>query len=217
MSAEKNTTTSTPASARPSGAPSWQQLQTAVRNDPRRTLIVMVLVAVLLVLWGRLLLDGKSPSEAIASLTSEPQQADTDSTPVRIGHRPQSGLSLSDWARQPVSPLNRNFFSVPYDDYPPDPNHPQTNHNSNADSANSLSSQADQLKERQILIENLREQASSLSLDGIVMGPNPKASIDGQLVGVGQDIGVTGFRIVVIEPTKIIVLSHGVRIELAMK
>jgi hypothetical protein len=220
MPPEKTQTAPAPvpstAPSRPAGA-SWQQFQSAVRNDPRRTLMLMVLVAVLLVLWGRLLLDGKSPSEAIASLTSPQTPEDTDSTPQHASRRAQYGLSLADWARQPVRPLNRNFFAVPYDFYPPDPSHPPASEKSSSDSANSGSSPADQLKERQILVENIREQASQLSLDGIVMGPNPKASVNGQLVGVGQDISATGFRIVTIEPTRIIVVSHGVRIELAMK
>jgi len=66
-------------------------------------------------------------------------------------------------------------------------------------------------------VENIREQAASLSLEGIVMGPNPKASVNGQLLGVGQDIGATGFRIVKIEPRRVFVESHGIRIDLAMK
>ena len=85
--------------------------------------------------------------------------------------------SLSDWANEPERDLGRNLFSVPYDYYPQDPNHPPPTANTDNGNAKSATTQADQVKERQILIENLREQASSLTLEGTVLGQNPRVWI----------------------------------------
>jgi hypothetical protein len=201
------------------GGAGWtKQIQAAVRSDPRRSTLLMVLVVVLIGLWARLFLNSH-PSEASAAHEAVVAAGLAADNPADLpGHRAQTGLSLADWARQPVNrPLSRNFFTVPYDSYPRDPSHPQTDQHTDNTSAKSASSQADQIRERQILVENVREQAANLSLDGIVMGPNPKASVNGELLGVGQNIGATGFRIVSIEPRRIFVELNGVRIDLAMK
>ena len=202
----------------PNGSPA-KRIQAALRGDPRRATIFLVLLTVLLVMWARLFMGNHSPAQAVAEhlVAAVDGSASDNTTAPRTTRRQQTGLSLSDWARQPVNPLSRNLFSVPYDYYPRDPNHPQPNQNADNGAAKSAAAQADLLKERRILVENIREQAASLSLEGIVMGPNPKASVNGQLLGVGQDIGATGFRIVKIEPRRVFVESHGIRIDLAMK
>ena len=197
---------------------SWpKQVKFAVRAEPGRAVLLGLLVVLLLGLWGRLLWSNRVPAEAMAQrLAGGTLALGSDNSSSYAPPSVQSGLSIAEWARQPVGKLTRNFFTVPYDYYPLDPKHAadEPTHN---DSANSPSTQADQLKERQILVANVQEQAASLSLDGIVMGPNPQASLNGQLLGVGQDIGSTGFRILRIEPTRVIVESRGVKIQLTMK
>ena len=125
--------------------------------------------------------------------------------------------SLSEWANEPTGKMGRNLFSVPYDYYPQDPAHPPASSNTDNGSAKSASTQADQLKERQILIENLREQAAGLTLEGTVLGQNPRVWINGVLVGLGQPIGDSGFRVAKIESRRVFIERDGVQIVLSMK
>ena len=60
-----------------------------------------------------------------------------------------------------------------------------------------MDAQADQQHKREILIQNLRQQAGQLQLTSTVMGPRPKAVINGQMVGEGEI--VAQFRIVKID------------------
>jgi hypothetical protein len=86
-----------------------------------------------------------------------------------------------------------------------------------------MSSRADVRKERQILIENLQQQASQLRLQSTMMGASPKAVVDGGLVGEGDVVACgagetrTVFRVLKIEPRRIVVEREGIKLEIQMK
>ena len=65
------------------------------------------------------------------------------------------------------------------------------------------------------LIQNLRQQAGQLQLTSTVMGPRPKAVINGQMVGEGEI--VAQFRVVKIDARSAVVERDGVRLEIAMQ
>ena len=84
--------------------------------------------------------------------------------------------------------------------------------------AKSVPNPADQLRERQILIQNLQSQAAKLRLQTIIMGSTeagPKAIVEGQLVQEG-DV-VASFRVLKIESRRIVVEREGIKLEIAMK
>ncbi|MGA2229348.1 MAG: hypothetical protein ABSH22_00335 [Tepidisphaeraceae bacterium] len=193
-----------------------QQLRAAMKRDPRRVWLLAVLVAVLVCLWGKLIVGGHGPQSASAARLDTSGTSGDDGT-VQAGRREQPIKSLSDWANESDRDMGRNLFSVPYDYYPQDPNHPPPSANTDNGSAKSAATEADQVKERQILIENLREQAGGLTLEGTVLGENPRVWINGVLVGLGQPIGQTGFRVAKIESRRVFIERDGVQIELSMK
>ena len=75
--------------------------------------------------------------------------------------------------------------------------------------------QADQRDKRQNLIANYKAQAASLRLVSTMMGPQPKAMVNAELVGEGSV--VAGFRVLKIEARRIIVEREGIRLEIQMK
>jgi hypothetical protein len=87
----------------------------------------------------------------------------------------------------------------------------------------SLTLRADVRRERQILMENLQQQASQLRLQTTVMGASPKAVIDGELVGEGDVVaarsgdGRASFRVLKIEARRIIVEREGIKLAIQMK
>jgi hypothetical protein len=193
--------------------PSWKDRLGGVPMGRRKSLLLTVLLAVLLMFWARLFFGGHTPgtasAEGVQSQSAE-NAGGADATSARAaGH---GTPSLAEWAQR-NSTLGRNLFAIPYDQYPMDPSYdPKTN--TDAKSATAL---ADQLRERRILEENLRSEAGKLSLEGVVLGASPKAWVSGLLVGVGQPVGQTGFVVTKIEARRIFIECNGVQFELGMK
>jgi len=194
----------------------FERCKAAVKQDPKRSGLLTVLIAVLLGIWGKMLFSNHAPIDATASPIQAPVADNRNAVSSEDGQH-RAGLSLADWARQPVGSLQRNLFSVPFDYYPEDPAHPPKSSTPVDNQAKSGLAQADQLKERQILIQNLRAQAADLTLEGTILGANPRAWINGVLVDLGQSVGKSGFRVTKIESRRIFIEREGVSIELSMK
>jgi hypothetical protein len=77
-----------------------------------------------------------------------------------------------------------------------------------------MTARADQKKEHEVLVENLRLQAAQLKVQSTVMGASPRALINGELVGVGGV--VASFRVAKIEARKIVVEREGIKLELRL-
>lgn len=204
-----------------------KKLQDAIKSDPRKAGILAVLAVVMLVMWGRLALTGKSaPKGASASAVGKREAASTASKKKTDRFSPsassaQASSSLHEWLRGSIAPLQRNLFSVNLDYFPSDSTKiNRTLRQPDGDGfwdqlAKSMTAQADQKKERQILIENLQLQAAQLRLQSTMMGPVPKALLNEQFVKVGDVIAK--FRIVKIEARRIVVEREGVKLEIVMK
>jgi hypothetical protein len=203
---------------------SSNKLVALLQKDPKKASVLGVLVLVLGGMWVRLAMSGAtSPAKASASIAN----------PAAISNAKNKGLSakaratsantadaLSEWLAKPITPISRNLFAVRIDNFP------LATGKSGLDSgtaqqtfwdalAKSVSNHADQMEKRQNLIANLRTQASQMELQSIVMGAKPKALVDGELVGEG-DV-VASFRVLKIEPRRIIVEREGIRLEILMK
>ena len=212
----------------------WDKIIRAVRNDPQKAAILTVLVAILVVLQVRLQMSGKDagPSSAVANTAAPAASnngpahssgggggADGSSNSSSFAKPQDAATALRAWMEAPQASLTRNLFEVDLDRFPYDANRI---HAANKDGvgfwdelAKSMSFRADVRKERQILVENLARQASELRLQSTIMGASPKAVIDGGLVGEG-DV-VASFRVLKIEPRRIIVEREGIKLEIQMK
>ncbi len=125
-------------------------------------------------------------------------------------------LALQEWTRRPLGPLGRNLFVVNYDFFPQDGSKPAAPRRPQGDGfwdhiAKSMTLRADQKREREVLVENLRMQAGQLKLQSTVMGASPKALVNGELVGEG-DV-VASFRVTKIEARRIVVEREGIKLE----
>ncbi len=197
------------------GAGWIQRLRAEAKHNPRTALILTALLVILAAMWARLLLGGGGPGPASAAPTAAQggnlPAADQEAIGAAAVSAPRT---LAEWARQKTGPVTRNLFAVPFDSYPLDPAHPMPQ---TRESAKSGASDADQSKERQILVESVRAQAAKLGLEGIVLGASPRVWVNGTLVGVGQNVGETGFKVVKIESRRVLVERDGVQVEVIMK
>jgi len=200
----------------------------AVRNDPKNAGILTVLVAILVVLQVRLQMSEKDagPARATAGVTpghplhggSAAGGAGGDFANAS-GKPLDSAAALRAWMESPATPLTRNLFQVELDRFPQDGSRVRTANKEPVgfwdELAKSMTSRADVKKERQVLVENLARQANQLRLQSTIMGASPKAVIDGDLVGEG-DV-VASFRVLRIEPRRIVVEREGIKLEIQMK
>jgi hypothetical protein len=194
--------------------PGWR----AATPSSKQSLILTSLLAIMLVVWGRAMLNTRTSAEAAdtdgAAKTSHSQSA-ADSVNNFLSPPAQTRRvipTLAQWASTPITGPRRNLFAVPFDSYPIDPAHPPS-----ADGEKSDSQQADQLEERRKLVQAIKQQAADLTLEGTVLGANPKAWINGVFIGVGQSVDPTGFKVVRIESRQVTIERDGVQIELSMK
>jgi hypothetical protein len=202
-----------------------------LRGAPKKSLGLTVLVAVLLAMWGKMFVggnDGGPRGASAMSVASGPGRTSGTDGIDGGGRRArafESGDELQRWLDADI-PLvvSRNLFSINYDYFPMDGSRPvQPSRTANQETfwdqlAKSLSAQADQQEKRANLIQNLRQQAGQMQIASTFMGGGdgrPKALIDGVLVGEGES--VAGFRVLKIEPRRVIFEREGIRLEVPMK
>ncbi len=196
----------------------------AVRRDPQKAGILTVLVAILVVLQVRMLMSSKAgPSRATAASTVTM----SDKSPTAISPRTDGENPMRAWLDQAASTVDRNLFVVNLEKFPQDSGHISAAGPRSAlfwdDLAKSLSLQADVRKERQILVENLAQQAGQIRLQSTMMGATPKAVVNGEMVGEGSVVACgTGesrvtFRVLKIEARRIVIEREGIKLEIQMK
>jgi hypothetical protein len=126
---------------------------------------------------------------------------------------------MRDWAAAPISSTRRNLFYINQDSVPRDGTAPVTTAAPEDvfwdRFAKSMTSRAEEQDKRLHWVEGLKAQAAQLRLQSILMGPTPKALVDGQLLGEG-DV-VANFRVLRIQPRGITIEREGVRLEILFK
>jgi hypothetical protein len=191
-----------------------------LRASPAKSATLSGLVLIMVVAWIRVLMGGHTgpaPAQAAMMGNSSSSSEYVPDSPAQRKPSDQS-LSIQQWARQPAEPLGRNPFAVPIDFYPADGS--KTDDAGSANNsywnqiAKSMSSRADQEQQRQILVDNIRIAAESLKLESTIMGAAPGAMVNGEFVREGSV--VSGFRVLKIEPDRLIIEREGVKLAVEM-
>jgi len=214
------------------------KLKAAVTRDPLRAGILGVLLVVLA--FSVLRLTGgqsASPRAAVASLThSGAGDVVRAAANNRAGPKSSDSPALMKWLTSPIELSERNLFAVRYERFPRDGSREKEHVVGATDGfweevAKSMTSQADERKRRQYLVENVRRQAATLKLQSTLMsGQQPRALINGEQVGEGDVVATASgetrsgdpgksrveFRVLKIEARRIIVEREGIKLEIQM-
>ncbi|GIW76217.1 MAG: hypothetical protein KatS3mg104_1280 [Phycisphaerae bacterium] len=209
--------------------PEW--LPESLRDDPRKTGILGVLLLVLLVVLLRYWLWGGGPTSVQASSGIKPklnQQTGSSSTirtnAIRSATAPNK---LRQWLETPVNSVSRNLFVIQTEFYPTKTAKSVSSEPESGEFWEEVeklrSFEADQKRRQDILIQNLQREAAKLRLQSTVMGPEPQAIIGGSLVKKGDvvasdrpGVGVQ-FRVLAIEARRVILEREGIKLELRMQ
>jgi hypothetical protein len=132
---------------------------------------------------------------------------------------PDNSAPLKQWAQIPAALPARNLFQIDLSLFARDGSRPKSMGGASSDTfwhdlEKSMSEQADQDKQRQVLVDALKADAGQLKLQTTTGGTSPKAIVNGILVGEGDVIAQ--FRIVRIENRRIIVEREGISFEVRM-
>lgn len=197
-----------------------QKLSASVKADPKKASVLAILVAVLLGMWGKLILrGGNGPDKASAALAASVEDPKNVAL-AESENRDYARRKLETWLAEKPRPIERNLFAVKLDYFPQDASRisqvlqAPTGNGFWDDMAKSMTAKADVKRERQILVENLQLRAAQLRLQSTMMGAQPKALINGELAREG-DV-VASFRVLKIEPRRVIVEREGVKLEILM-
>jgi hypothetical protein len=196
------------------------KLMALVQKDPKKAAVLTVLGLLLCGMWARMAMSGQTqPHHAAASVVNPAASKKNPISPFNATSA-NSADALQEWLGKPIGAVSRNLFAIRMDHFPlaagkSDAQPAATQQTFWEALAKSVNTRADQMEKKQNLIQNLREQAGRMDLQSTVMGPKPKALIDGELVGEG-DV-VASFRVLKIEARRIIVEREGIRLEIQMK
>lgn len=210
------------------------KLPEPIRRDPKKSAVLAGLAVVLAVLGVRQFTGTAAPAKARAALSgtnlaTERSTPDISAKSREAGNPQQdAGERVAQWLGMPIKALDRNLFESKLENF-------QRLDSVLADHAavvadelfweqlaKSLTSQADQKKQKLIRSENLQLAASSLRLQTTLMGSSPKALIDGRMVRAGDMVEATlagvsvNFHVLRIEARSVVIENDGVQIELKM-
>jgi hypothetical protein len=205
------------------------KLQAAARKDPKKAGVLSVLVLVMAGLWVKVLVHPAPKSAAAGTPAAAASRGQGGRATASAARRPAPAdntgrfpsAQRTSWTTVRLAPAGRNLFAIDYDRFEKSGKSTasgapvQQTGDSAADLAKSGPSQADLNKERQILVANLQTQAAGLKLQTTVMGPSPKALVNGTLVGEGDS--VASFRVVKITPRGMVIEREGIKLEVQMK
>lgn len=208
----------------------WQRMPEPLRRDPKKSALLTGLVGLMAVLGIRQYTGTSAPASARAGVSAVERSTGSNSATSHEASNPNNEVAqrVAQWLGTPIKALDRNLFETKLEffqrvDAAGDDRAAVLADETFWDQlAKSLASQADQKRQKQIRSENLQLAASTLKLQTTLMGSVPKALIDGRMVRAGDlletkssDLSMS-FRVVQIEPRRVVIERDGVKIELKM-
>ena len=172
---------------------SWQRIKNELRN-PRKAGLLVVLVAVSLLLWGRLLLKQVPQTASAVPATSVSETASILAEPIMPleADKPVVRLQLTE-------ALPRDLFALKHLAYVP---------TKDAITDQEAEKSAAEPVDDKARFKTARQAAAELNLQSIVTGGQPRAVINGQMLALGQRI--EGFALVRIAERFVLVERDGV-------
>ncbi len=180
--------------------PQVRKIVNQLTADKKKLSIMVGLLAVAMLMWGRLLLQ-KVPRTATAEPTAGLAVANPNGDPATGGVviRPVVWI-------EPTTALKRDLFALDATDYPRVPNAEEP-------TVRVAKSQIESVDDK-LAAQAVHEAASRLTLQSIIQGSRPRVMIDGQLFAVGQT--VEGFTVTRIDQRYVVLSKEGIGVRLVM-
>jgi hypothetical protein len=206
------------------------RLPPALTADPKKSAMLggLAMIAACVVL-KQFVLTGQPRSAGAAVVGALKPAAESASSPTSLSVAPRFDSPVVAWLAEPIKTLDRNLFEFKGEFYPRSTESMAGAARVIEDEmfwdqlAKSLSARADSKKQRQIRVENLQQAAGKLKVQSTIMGPNPRAMVDGRMTRLGGTVEAdTGsgssvtFKVVRVEARRLVVERDGLKFEVPM-
>lgn len=179
--------------------PVWILIRAHLRRDPKRTAVLVLLAVVMVVVYARLFFTGDSPQEASAA-----DRAVAVVPPTAAAGGSNSATGPAEARVKLDRPLFRRLSRDPFT--------LGSGHLVDTPGVNGRStSEAPGLDPTQ----QAQDAAAEFVLESTIVGPEPLASISGRVVRPGDEID--GFVLERVEPTKVVLRRHEIRVILQLR
>ncbi len=203
--------------------PTWQsKLSATLRRDPKKTGVLTVLAVILIVLCGRGMIGQKANTPpAPGGVLPEAKPAE-DGDGFKASGKKDTSAAMRQWLSSTPAKISRNLFAVQLNYYP-QPSGKLIRPSNSAELDKLNTQDADELRERQVRLDALNLQAKQFKLQSTLMSAKPRALINGELLKEGDLIAVDAteasskFRVIKIEPRRVIMECDGEKLDLWMK
>lgn len=181
---------------------SMQKLIKKLTADKKQFFVMVGLLMVMLLLWGRLLLK-QVPQTAVAdpatqvAAAADPDQAEQEDDTIVL--KPTVYVDLPTVAKRDVFLFDKVRYPLAETPNPKDDRQKQDEET------------ADQIKQQ---LRDIREWVDSLELQGTTLGRHPTAMINNRIYRLGEKIN--DFKIVRIEPRQIVMHQGDIEVVLPM-
>ena len=206
------------------------KMPTAVRADPKKSAVLAGLAIVMAsVMLKQFVFTGatRSASADVTASADSAANSGASATSLSVGMKRESPVVA--WLGEPIKTLDRNLFEFKGEFYPRSSEAAVATAHVIEDGlfwdqlAKSLSARADSKKQRQIRVDNLQQAASKLRVQSTIMGPSPRAMVDGRMTRLGGTVEADAgsgssvtFKVVKVEARRLIVERDGLKFEVPM-
>jgi len=179
------------------------QLIRQLTADKKKLSIMLFALALGLLLWGRLLLQGVPRTATADDPDKQAQAADNPPSNAGVGHRARKAAPVVH-VDLPSSP-GRDLFGIDPSRYrwPPE--------GGRSDIGPKSAQVTPDVDPRMAVV---REQAMELRLESVVTGTRPRAYINGHLLAPGDEY--EGFTLIQVSDRHVLLTKHGLIIRLRM-
>lgn len=207
------------------------KMPTAVQADPKKSAVLAALGVVMAGIGLKQFVLNAGPRSAMAAtaslVSSGTAESRASATSLSVGPRRESPVVA--WLAEPIKTLDRNLFEFKSEFYPRATESMATAARVIDDElfwdqlAKSLSARADSKKQRQIRVDNLQQAAGKLKVQSTIMGPNPRAMVDGRMTRLGGTVeadagsgSTVTFKVVKVEARRLVLERDGLKFEVPM-
>lgn len=189
----------------------FEKIKRQMLADKKKLGMLVMLAFVGLLMWGRLLMQDVPRTATAKPKPSATTQATTTNPQAKLSKASSVTRQLPEVVVDLRDTVDRDLFAFHGRGYPPVAQETETGPKTTVNPTKLVLDPADKAKERE---KAIRAEAAQLRVQSTILGAQPRALINGQLVAPGETI--QGFELTEVRPRSVTLIKESVEIVLEM-
>lgn len=190
----------------------FERMKKQLLADKKKLGILVMLAFVGLLMWGRLLMTDVPRTATAKPKPAATTPADRSTTTTPMSKASSVTRRMPEVAVDLSGLVTRDLFAFHGRGYPPVADSGETGHGTNRVTPTKLVlDPADKAKERE---KAIRAEAADLRVQSTILGAQPRALINGQLLAPGE--AIQGFKLSEVRPRSVTLTKESIEIVLEM-